>query len=325
MNHKTNSEVLEKILQYYNDGAKVSDIVKFTGSSKSVVYRCVRNSDLPRRSNHTNGGYSPGQIDNILSLYISGKSIDYICKKFKHDSYSVKKLLESRNIQLRGIRKNLFNEDFFKDIESEKQAYWLGFIMADGSVCQTSRSCTRVNRLHINISQKDRCLLEKFILDIDAVNVIIDDYIPKGTYSTNPMCRMYLNSVSMCDDLAIHGISSRKTGKEQIPNTVPDHLIRHFIRGFFDGDGSVSRSSSCTINFSITSNEMMNLQIQEILIRECNLRKTKLTEYPHKNNCVCDLRYGGRIQVARIYHYLYDDATIYLDRKKQKFNLIISD
>ena len=43
----------------------------------------------------------------------------------------------------------------------------------------------------------------------------------------------------MATDLAKYGIIPRKTGHEFLPiDEIPDNLIRHFIRGFFDGDGT---------------------------------------------------------------------------------------
>lgn len=49
-------------------------------------------------------------------------------------------------------RRHSLNTHFFDTIHSETQAYWLGFLWADGSWSKTAPRCSGPNRL--NLSQK---------------------------------------------------------------------------------------------------------------------------------------------------------------------------
>ena len=219
-------------------------------------------------------------------------------------------------------RKNHFNEDFFEVIDTEAKAYFLGFIYADGCINKTDNTQTSENRLIINISAKDIEIQYKFAEAINYKNPKINTYIPKGTYATNPMCRMQLNSKKLVSDLKKHGITSNKTNKISFPSTIPEHLINHFIRGFFDGDGCFTCTNKSN-SFAIIGLKEILIPIQNILIDKCNASQTKLRRYNNRPNIeIYDLVYGGKNNIISIGNYMYNNATIYLQRKYDKFSQI---
>ena len=65
------------------------------------------------------------------------------------------------------MRKHFYNEDYFKVIDSEDKAYWLGFISADGSVSKDAY------HIRISLSSIDIKHLEKFLTCINANDVAI--------------------------------------------------------------------------------------------------------------------------------------------------------
>ena len=103
------------------------------------------------------------------------------------------------------------NYEYFKKIDTQEKAYWLGFLMADGCIGKYHKS-GKDGRIQINISSKDRCIIEKFRECLNSDFKIID-YIPKTTYASNEMSKMMLSSINMCKDLSKYGIASNKTGK----------------------------------------------------------------------------------------------------------------
>jgi hypothetical protein len=58
-------------------------------------------------------------------------------------------------------------------------------------------------------------------------------------------------------------------------------------------------------------------KIQQILMIKCNLNKTALINH-HSTPEICYLEYSGNTQMQRIYHYLYDNAPFYLERKHER-------
>jgi len=112
---------------------------------------------------------------------------------------------------------------------------------------------------------------------------------------------------------------SKKTFNLKFSINIENNLIRHFIRGYFDGDGSVYENNG-TLNISIVGTIDFLNEIKKMLINNCNLNDTMFDDrHLERKNNICALRYGGNIIVNRIYHYLYDNSMIYLKRKNAKF------
>lgn len=257
--------------------------------------------------------------------FANGEDINLVMQKYNVCYASVYNALKKFNIpyEPKPTRRIFFDESYFETIDSEEKAYWLGFIFADGCILKTDKIVSAPNRVQIALSEKDLTHLEKLKI---ATNYSGKIFIRKnsGTYSSGyNYCVLQFNSVKMASDLIKLNCVPNKTDKLAFPELRYD-LYKHFIRGYFDGDGSIyvnKNSLRCT--FQITSNPDTLLKIQEILIKECNLNKTKLCEYK-RTTIAKDLKYGGHIQVKRIFDYLYTDATIFLERKYDKFAPLLS-
>lgn len=241
--------------------------------------------------------------------------------------YQLKKRGIDRPIQ-RNRMHNL-NENFFEVIDTEEKAYWLGFIMADGCVTRTTNTTNnKPNRLSFNLSSVDHNHLEKFTRALNS-SAKVTEVIPKGSYSNNPISRLSINSVKLCSDLAKYGILERKTGSECVPDFEPCTL-RHFIRGFFDGDGYVTYNRnrkheivSPVVGF--TSNEQFLVQIKDIFKTNCCITGNPSVIRETRNNAKAwYIAYGGKQDVKNIHKFLYKGATIFLDRKYTKFNQLLS-
>lgn len=101
------------------------------------------------------------------------------------------------------------------------------------------------------------------------------------------------------------------------PKNLPKKYNRHFIRGFFDGDGSISISKEKGYyTFSIVSTNLMLDWIHKELDFMGNIYKDKRREKSYYLNI------GGRQQVLKIKNYLYDDAVVFLQRKYDVFSQI---
>lgn len=128
----------------------------------------------------------------------------------------------------RKIKKHLINSDFFK-VWSPEMAYVVGFIAADGNICKSGRSTV----LHIACDNVD--VIEKIKLTLNYEGPIYTKKRSNGKTS---------HSLRICDyvifqDLQKLNITERKS-LTLMPPKIPRNLVNHFIRGYFDGDGSVS-------------------------------------------------------------------------------------
>ena len=208
-------------------------------------------------------------------------------------------------------RRNLvLNEEYFKKIDTEHKAYWLGYLMADGSM---NKECTK---LTLNLSKNDECMLEILKKDLNSSSTI--------KYSTNngfDYARLMIGSQKMCKDLIYHGIVPKKSGKEILPDTIPKKLIRHFIRGFIDGDGSIGRH-----HFSMICNsEKFAIQIRDKFLEAIPELKSYLYKENRKYTDYWSLHFSMNLKVARkIYDYLYKNATVFLKRKEIILNTVLN-
>ena len=115
-----------------------------------------------------------------------------------------------------------------------------------------------------------------------------------------------------------HGITERKSLVCKFPVTVPDNLIHHFIRGYFDGDGciSISNTDHLRYKFSIVGGKDILEKMQKYL------SGTYLYHFKNREHIV-ELQTGNIENIRNIFDYLYKDATIFLPRKYDKFCKII--
>lgn len=221
-----------------------------------------------------------------------------------------------------GIPKNIvikrthtLNEDFFETIDTEEKAYWLGFIMADGCITTSSKSSEN-SRLIIILKNDDIGHLEKFKTAINiSTDIIEKEIFDKRGFST-VKAEIRVNSKKMCSDLMNLGVVPRKTGKEVIPSEIPENLVRHFCRGFFDGDGSITRThGNIYYRFKLGSASEHILQQFQCLFNEVGIGQVNYYVENQYKRPFYILESNSRPKACAIYHWMYDDAKVYLDRK----------
>ena len=208
------------------------------------------------------------------------------------------------------LRSGNLEEDYFTIIDEEHKAYWLGFLMADGSMRKG------LNNFSINLKAEDGNHLELLKSDIGSDAIITDK---TGGFGT-PCKDIVICNRKMCIDLNYHGIVPKKTGKECLPSTVPNDMIRHFIRGFLDGDGNiftgVNYKSNISVDFAGMSYNIFYsiheyFESERLISSDIKISKEKNT------NCI-HLRYYSSNAITILDH-IYKNSTIHLERKHSKY------
>jgi hypothetical protein len=264
-------------------------------------------------------------IEEIISDYLeNGKSILQLAKDYGINHYRIRRMFKKLGVKIRGnsfnSRKYKYNENFFDVIDTEEKAYWLGFIYADGYI--TKRGNTY--QLGIALSRKDKSHLEKFIKSLDS-NIVIRNYTNKTVFKENTeYSRVIISNNHICEQLIKKGCVRRKTDKLIFPSydIIPKELIHHFIRGYFDGDGCLTGSLHPKRNvyeyqIKIVGTMEMLEGIHKHLPIDKKLYLRQRFNDRNVNNYTLEI--GGKKQVERILEYMYNDATIYLDRKYEKY------
>lgn len=250
--------------------------------------------------------------DFIIEEYKKIGNASAIAEKVGCHPKTVREILTKEGIPIKVLtarRKKNFNEDYFENIDTEEKAYWLGFLYADGY------NYEKVSRVVIGLHEKDICVLEKFKQSINYTGNILK-------YPQRKNVILNLSSRKLSQDLANKGCPQNKTYKIRFPDSdiVPTYLIHHFMRGYFDGDGCITKYNY----FSVISNVEFVIQYQQYLINYCNLSKLPIRHRWEHNKKVGYITYGGINNIVKLYEFLYKDASIYLERKKDIFDSIVA-
>lgn len=251
--------------------------------------------------------FTQEQIDDILEKYQNNYTQKTIGEIYGVSRRVIKRVLEESEIEIRQ-RTNKYQADYdiFETIDSPEKAYWLGFIAADGCNYYREQNASII----LNIHQKDIKHLEKF-KDFCNTNAEIKTYNAFEGFSSNtPMCKIVLNSKKMSQDLTNKGIIPNKSLVLKPPK-ISENYYLPFILGYFDGDGSISKTSQYN-NYSISiqgTKEILEW-INEILSISSSLEKRNENE---KNSYY--IRCGGTLKPYQILSKLYNSCEIHLDRK----------
>ena len=215
-------------------------------------------------------------------------------------------------------RDKIDNIDFFKEIDTPEKAYWLGFIVADGNVNKNGFN------MQINLNAKDGKHLQK-LADVFGKKVKYTNYYNKNKGTEYQGVYLCVSSKKLCSDLNSLGMLPNKTDLNQssILKNINDKMFPHFVRGIFDGDGSISYSTVrgkfiCNTMFCGEKNIMMSLK--ERLIKSIGFRDTKDSVV----NKLTIIRWGGRRQAYSLNKFMYDSANVFLKRKKHIFDYLSS-
>lgn len=260
--------------------------------------------------------------DEMVTLYSNGLSAIEIGKLANISKSCVLVHLNNRGRVRRSLseagRYYTLNEHYFDEINTEKSSYLYGLLMADGCNYEPD------GKICITLQERDKEILERFNKEIGSnrpLQFVKASLRKNGIDYTQNYYSLNICSKHMSKMLAKHGCVQAKSLITTFPEWLDPKLYNHFIRGYFCGDGCISMCSKHKGHgWQITGTSKLLLRIQEIMIKELGLRKTVLNR--PKNNKAVTLRYGGRLIVNKIMEWLYQDATIYLQRKYDKWQSI---
>jgi len=256
-------------------------------------------------------------ISEIIRLYNSGKSTIYISKILGVSRGVVSRILKKQSIKMRPCGRQRiydYDENFFEKIDSEEKAYWLGFIYADGSIQ------TRVKSLTIGLKYSDANHLEKFLNSIKHNGKVLKR-VDKNGYES---AIISISNKKLVSDLEKQGVTKNKSFTLTFPE-LNNYLIKHFIRGFFDGDGSVwiiedkyKKRIIKRLAFFVMGTKNIIENILKEFSKKIKLNKNKIRIEKRTSNPIYHFQYSGTF-AAMIMDYLYSDCKIYLDRKYNLF------
>ena len=263
---------------------------------------------------------SEQEVAAIIEMYQNNLSLREIEKRTHHGRVALTKMLERLGIKTtkgNHYRKYFFDFDFFETINTELKAYWLGFLYADGCILPQDPRGYGEQEFKLQIAEQDLEILEHFKADLNSTYPIrCDNKSIKNPNAQNQVLQS-LRSQKTVNDLKRLGCVENKSLTLQFPqeHQVPQHLIYHFIRGYFDGDGSISNYNGA-YQISFVGTEAFIKKLASYFEGGSILPDTR-----RQNSWYFNL--GGNEQVKTAYHQMYDGATRYMKRKFEKFQPLL--
>ena len=256
-------------------------------------------------------------LDQVLSKYNETQSINQVAKYFNISWSTAKRACDKLGIVSKPKNQHctFVEHDLFKSITSEEEAYWLGFLYADGWI-RSDR-----NEIGLGVQERDKEILTKFQSFIGTANKIQikkKEKIKKHQAPDGHFIEAKQNFYSLTfsdkktkENLIKLGCFPNKSKIIHCPTEeqVSEVYFRHFMRGFTDGDGSLRWGKRK--DFVLTS-ASYNFLVE-------STKRLKINHYGtiDKNQ----FRVHKKENVAKIFKLLYENSNIYLQRKYNIFLL----
>ena len=239
--------------------------------------------------------------ENLVRLYVEGKkSLEDIAELYGVSRVAIFKKLKKFHIKPRSkssarleaqkqgkVLQQYFpiNEKFFSRW-SREMAYVLGLIITDGCISKEGR---------ISLSMNDREVLEKVKIAMGSGHPIVPSKQQEGLYHFN------FARTKLVKDLAVFGIGPKKSLVVKFPQ-IPDTFMGDFVRGVFDGDGSVFFRKD-------------NVHLQKL-----GLPKRNIYEQKTKNGFFYSFKFSHK-NSQKLFNILYKDYPNipFMERKYHKF------
>ena len=252
-------------------------------------------------------------IKEYLNTNENERSLTKISKKYNISRQTLSKKLKENGYHVENQQnKPRLNEDVFDNMNSEHQFYWLGFMYADGNISSTG------NRIEIRLSIKDIDHLEKFRKFLN-----LSSKIRTGVCDGFGFCHLSVRNKHLWNTLNNLGCVPAKSLILKFPDESlfnNKENIFHFIRGYIDGDGCLSiynnyNKTSMRTELNLVGTEQFLKSINNLFNNIGYIRNKSSKNY--KNNAF-SLTFTD-VPSRKIARFLYENATIYLDRKYNKF------
>lgn len=280
-------------------------------SDKSIKKRAIR-LGINKKAEQIK--FSPQEIQQLKRIYNECgpyKRKEEILKSFPDRTYAavVQKAVRL-GITPDSSRVHHFNENYFKVIDNNRKAYFYGLWCADGHLVKNSVGFT--------LQEEDSYLLEAFQEEIGS-----DYKIRQRTTKTNIICELNIHSKVMTEQIKNLGGRERKSLTIKFPK-IDKRYYGSFIRGLYDGDGTIGTTRQGYLRFSIIGSKEMIKTIHKIFCDKFDF-PYKNNYYVRDRNAICEYT-GQRAEkiIQWIYTFTQEEEDLVMKRKMKKYTSFVS-
>jgi hypothetical protein len=148
-----------------------------------------------------------------------------LSKTYKYFNFCTSCATSIKNKEGKGIYRLQHNTNYFRD-GSLQSCYWAGFIASDGCVSDKGIFSLKLN-------EKDEGHLIQFLQDSESSSKVLNS-------GSEDRKRITFTAHEWVSDLkTIYNITPRKSLTLEPPNLINEEMIKAFIIGYIDGDGTI--------------------------------------------------------------------------------------
>lgn len=212
-------------------------------------------------------------------------------------------------------RKYPVKEDFFDNIDNQEKAYFLGFLYADGN------NNTLTGTVALRLQERDKEILIRLNNMLQPTKPLYYfDKISKRNKNHQNQYELAIANPYISNRLIELGMVKAKSLVITFPKWLNKDLVRHFIRGYFDGNGSIGINMKdphiqivSTLSFCESVKEIINdnLLIESYIYGDKTL-----------NPVIRRFKMRKRKHILKFLDWIYQDSTIHLQRKYEKYLIL---
>lgn len=349
----TDSEI-EKLKELHSKGLSYKDIADKLGKTQRACQgKAVRIGLKTKECNVWKNKkradfWTESEIKQLEELIENGLSAKEISEKLNRSIKSlfckmgelklhIKEKNEIEKSEYRRVYK--VDDDYFENIDTQKKAYFLGWLITDGyigGIIHSKRGVVASNRIGLKIARYDSDVVEEFKKELKT-DIPIQFY--KGRISreyenkyngkkyfvqSTEQCGLDITSAKMKKDLSRYGVYPHKTYTVKFPKELCEKYYPGFIAGVISGDGSVdiknNHNTGAILRCSIAGTLDLLNGIQKVLVKNIcfNPKKNPRMINGTKNLYSLEL---SKIETVNLYYWLKDNGIGLMFRK----NKIIED
>lgn len=260
----------------------------------------------------------------IIDMYSKQKiSTVKIGKLFNVSHKIIAKVLDKNNIERTGVgkRKYNLNEHYFDKIDTPNKAYILGLLYADGY------NSLDKGTIRIQLQESDKKILELIKTELGSDKPLkyikCNDKIASNGFVSKDMYQLEFYSMHMCKILEQWGMVQNKSLILEFPEFLNSSLYSHFIRGYYDGDGSychrITKEYGVRDLVTITSTESFCKTAKRIINTFTSILGGGIYDASCHNGTTKVLSISGANQCKKFLDWIYKDAELYIQRKYDNY------
>jgi len=289
----------EKLFELYVEkGMSLTDIGKLAGCTRVNVHYKLKKSGIDARS----------KTEARTIALDKGK-----IKTTRIDEFG-----NEEEVVFQKIR---YNENFFKEWSSE-MAYVLGLIYTDGNL-HIRKAKSGYETGILSFGQKNKELVEKFLklMDCDA-GIRFRERRELENTTSGELYYFSIGNNDLTNDLIRLGVTPNKSLDMKFPE-IPNEYLRHFVRGFFDGDDSVYLESGKSIRVKLLSGSKEFIKTLNSLLVGNGFSDRYISGGTPNTPSAYFIRYNSDEDAKKFYDFIYRDVSenMYYSRKKKVFQV----